>query len=80
MKDKEIKLPLKSLAGALLFGTFLGPIGLLYATTTGGIIMIILEFIAICSKLPVPIIFVWVGACIWSVVATNKHNKKVLAN
>jgi hypothetical protein len=71
-------LPFKNLAGALLFTVFLGPLGLLYASSMGGIIMLILGFITACSKLLVPNIFVWVGSSIWSVLATNKYNNNVL--
>jgi hypothetical protein len=69
------RLPFKSLAGALLLSVFLGPVGLLYATTVGGIVMIVVGFIVVSSLLPVPIIVVWLISCIWSVVAVNRHNK-----
>ncbi len=71
-------LPLKNLAAALLFSVFLGPVGLLYASTVGGVIMIILGAIMIKSMLPVPIILVWVVSCVWSVVAVNRYNKRNL--
>lgn len=71
-------LPLKSVAGALLFSIFLGPIGLLYATTMGGTIMIVLGFIIACYQYPIPIILVWLGSCIWSVAATNRYNRDII--
>ncbi len=71
-------MPFKSVAVALLFSAALGPVGLLYATSLGGIIMIILGFIIVCTKLIVPIIMVWLGSCIWSVLATNRYNKQIL--
>lgn len=71
-------LPLKSVAGALLFSVFLGPLGLLYASTMGGIIMLILAVAIIPTKLIVPIVLVWVGSCVWSVIAANRFNKKML--
>jgi sorbitol-specific phosphotransferase system component IIBC len=70
-------LPFKNLAGALLFSVFLGPIGLLYASTLGGIVMIIVGLVVLSSKLGVPILLVWLGSCIWSVAATNHYNKKI---
>lgn len=78
MQELKSHLPFKNLAGALLFTIFLGPLGLLYASSLGGIIMIILGFITACSKLIVPNIFVWIGSSIWSVLATNRYNKKIL--
>jgi len=72
------RLPLKSVAIALLFAVFLGPVGLLYATSFGGIILIPIGFVVVCTKLWVPILFVWLISCIWSVVATNRYNKKLI--
>jgi hypothetical protein len=71
-------LPFKNLAGALLFTIFFGPLGLLYASSLGGIVMLILGFITVCSKMLVPVIFVWISSSIWSVLATNRYNKKIL--
>jgi hypothetical protein len=73
-------LPFKNLAGALLFTVFLGPIGLLYASSVGGITMIIIGFIVACSKYIVPMILVWLICCIWSVVAVNRYNQSILTN
>lgn len=69
-------LPLKSVAGALLFSVILGPVGLLYASARGGILMIILGFITVSFRYPVPIILVWLISCIWSVLAVNRYNQK----
>ena len=71
-------LPFKSVAGALLFSAFLGPIGVLYATFWGGVILIVLAFIVISAQYAVPIIVVWLVGCIWSVASVNKYNKKRL--
>lgn len=71
-------LPLKSVAGALLFTVFLGPIGLLYASTWGGSLLIALAFIGICIKQFVTVSIIWIIACIWSVSATNRYNHKIL--
>lgn len=75
-KRTQIILPYKSVAGALLFTVFLGPIGLLYASSFGGIIMIILGLITLSAKFPIPILLVWIGSSIWSVLSTNRYNKK----
>ena len=71
-------LPLKSVAGALLFSLFLGPIGLLYASTIGGIVMLVFGIVIVPTKLPVPIALIWIFSCIWSVIATNRYNKKII--
>jgi hypothetical protein len=71
-------LPFKSVAGALLFSALLGPVGVLYSSMIGGLVMIVLGFIVLSSKLMVPIILVWVISCIWGVAAANCYNKKLL--
>ncbi len=76
--EQKPRLPLKSVAGALLFTVFLGPVGLLYATALGGIIMILVGFVIISSKLWVPILLFWVMCCVISVLATNRYNKKLI--
>jgi len=68
----------KSIAAALLFAVVLGPIGLLYSSFLGGVVMIILGFIVVCAKYPVPIILVWLISCIWSVGAANRYNRKLV--
>lgn len=71
-------LPFKNLAAALLFSVFLGPIGLLYASTLGGIVMLVLGVIMVNGKLLLPIILVWLVSCVWSVIAVNRYNKRVM--
>lgn len=71
-------LPFKSVAGALLFCAILGPVGLLYSSLTGGVVMIILGLFVLRAKLAGPIILVWLISCIWGVAATNHYNRKIL--
>lgn len=74
----QLSMPFKSVAGALLLGLFFGPIGLLYATTWGGVIMLVLGIAIVPTKLPVPIALIWLASCIWAVVAANRYNQKLL--
>jgi len=78
--DQKRRLPLKSVAGALLFTVFLGFLGLLYATALGGIIMILVGFVIISSKLWVPILLFWIMCCVISVLAVNRYNNKLICN
>lgn len=70
-------LPLKSVAVALLFSVFLGPVGVLYSSMTGGIVMILLGLFVLHAKLAGPILLVWLISCVWGVAATNRYNKKI---
>lgn len=70
--------PYKSVAIGLLFTVLLGPIGLLYASFWGGLLMIILGIIVISSQFIFPIILLWIICCIWSVKALENYNRKLL--
>jgi hypothetical protein len=72
------KLPLKSVAGALLFSVLLGPVGLLYSSTLGGALLIFLTVLQVSNAFYRSAIILWLISCIWSVVAVNRYNKKVL--
>lgn len=76
--DSALFLPYKNLTTSLLFSVFLGPLGLLYASARGGIIMLLIAFVVISSRFPVPIMIMWVCCSIWSVLATNRYNAKLL--
>lgn len=78
MSEPKYKLPFKSVAVTLLFCVILGPIGLLYSSALGGSVMILFALFIICSPFHMPIILVWLGSCIWGVIAANKYNKKLL--
>jgi hypothetical protein len=71
-------LPFKSVAGALLFSALLGPIGTLYASVFGGVLMIVLCFIALSGKFYTSVAIFWVVSCIWSVAAVNRYNRNIL--
>jgi hypothetical protein len=73
------QLPFKSVAGALLFTVLLGPVGLLYASTLGGAVLIFLTFALISSAFFRSAIILWLLSCVWSVFAVNRYNKKILS-
>ena len=70
-------LPMKNVAAALLFCVLLGPVGLLYASFWGGIIMILLGIVVMSSQLPFPIIVLWLMCCVWAVGAVERYNRKI---
>lgn len=77
-QSQNIVLPPKNIASALLFAVFLGPVGLLYSSFRGGFFMTVLGVIVVCSKLPFPIILVWLSSCIWAVGAAEKYNRDLV--
>ncbi len=72
------ELPYKNTTAALLFSIFFGPLGLLYSSIRGGVVMIVVAFIVLSSHYPVPIILMWVGCSIWSVTAINRYNLQLM--
>lgn len=72
------RLPYKSAAVALLFSVFFGPVGLLYASVIGGVVMIALGFIVLSSKFFVAMAIVWVSSCVWAVAAVNRYNQQLM--
>ena len=82
MRDKvsggSLRLPLKSVATALIFSVLLGPVGLLYASFWGGVCMILFGIVVISSQFLFPIILLWLICCAWSVKAIERHQLKMI--
>lgn len=64
----------KSLIVAFLLA--FGPLGLLYSTVAGGIIMLVLGAIIGFFTLGFGLIFIWIACIIWAIVAANVANAK----
>jgi hypothetical protein len=67
----------KSVAVAILLTLFFGPLGLLYASVAGGIVLIILGVIIGIVTFGFGLIVVWIASIIWAVIAANNTNKKL---
>ena len=78
MTSQPLVPPFKSVAVALLFTVFLGPVGLLYSSFWGGFLMIFVTMVVVSSKLPLPIFLAWAISCIWGVGAVEKYNRTLL--
>ncbi|HMC99264.1 MAG TPA: hypothetical protein VKH37_03895 [Ferruginibacter sp.] len=66
----------KSVGAAFVLAFFFGPLGLLYASVLGGIIMFVVGLILFFLIPVVGYIIAWVGCLIWAVVAANAANAK----
>jgi|BioPla2DNA2_1021312.scaffolds.fasta_scaffold27576_3 hypothetical protein len=75
-----IALAPKSMGIALLLTFFFGSIGMLYATITGAIIMIIIELIVGIFTLGFGLLITHPICMVWSAIAVSNYNKKLLAN
>ncbi len=69
----------KSVGVAFLLAFLFGPLGLLYASVTGGIVMFLVGILIAIVTFGFGIIFVWIGCIIWAVVAAGNANKKMIS-
>jgi hypothetical protein len=74
----QYALPFKSAAVAIIFCVLLGPIGLLYASFWGGVIMSVVGIVVISNKFLFPILLCWMICCIWGVRAVEIYNRTLL--
>lgn len=69
----------KSTGTAFILTFLFGPLGLLYATTAGGIIMIFVSIIVGALTFGLGLIFTQIVCIIWAVVAVNNANQAALS-
>jgi len=65
---------------AALLGCVAGPLGLLYSTTKGAIVMFIVNFIVGICTLGFGLLLTWPICGIWGYKAAKAHNEKLLAS
>lgn len=65
----------KSVGTAFLLAFLFGPLGLLYASVTGGIVMFLLGIVIGIVTFGLGLILVWIGSIIWAVVAASNANQ-----
>ena len=66
----------KSVGVAFLLTFFFGPLGLLYASVAGGIIMIILSIVIGIVTLGAGLVFTWIVSIIWGVAAASSAGQQ----
>ena len=70
--------PIKSVGISILLTVLFGPLGMLYSTIQGGIIMVILSLIVGFLTFGFGLIVIWPISIIWGAVSVNSYNKKLL--
>ena len=68
----------KSMLVAILLALFFGPLGLLYATITGGLIMIVVSLITGIVTLGMGLTITWPVCVIWAAIAVSTSNQKAI--
>lgn len=69
--------PFKSYAWAIILPLFVGPLGLLYSSLLGGLVMGVLTLVCFLLQgriSSVPLGFVWVLCVYWGSIAVTRYN------
>jgi hypothetical protein len=69
----------KSVGLAILLTVLFGPLGMLYSTIWGGVIMFIVTLVVGIPTLGFGLILTWPICIIWAAVAVNSYNKNLLS-
>lgn len=67
----------KSMGIALLLSLLFGPLGLLYSSIMGGVVMLVLSLIIVPLTLGIGALITWPICVIWSIIAVRKHNAEI---
>jgi len=68
----------KNVGLAILLTVLFGPLGMLYATIPGAIIMIIVTFVVGVVTVGLGYLITWPVCIIWAAVAANSYNKQIM--
>lgn len=69
----------KSVGVAFLLAFLFGPLGLLYASVVGGIVMMIVSALVAIVTLGFGLLITWPVCVIWAIIAANNANKKMVS-
>ena len=76
--ERVIVTPTKNMGTSIILTILFGPLGMLYSTIWGGVIMFIISAIVGILTIGLGLIITWPICVIWAAVATSSYNKKLL--
>jgi uncharacterized membrane protein YdbT with pleckstrin-like domain len=71
-------MPTKSVALSFILAFFFGPLGMLYSTVAGGLIMLMVSILVGCLTLGSGLLITWPICIIWAMVAASSYNQNLL--
>lgn len=77
--QRVVVTPTKSVGISIILTVLFGPLGMLYSTIWGGIIMIVISSVVALLTFGLGLIVTWPVCVLWAAVATNSYNKKLMA-
>jgi hypothetical protein len=69
----------KSVAGAVVLAFFFGPLGMLYVTVSGALIMFVISFFVAFATLGLGLLITLPICAIWAGIAASSHNNRMQA-
>jgi hypothetical protein len=75
---RVVSVSTKSMGVAIILTVIFGPLGMLYSTILGGIIMGIISLIVGVLTFGIGLVITWPICVIWAAVAANSYNNKLL--
>jgi len=69
----------KSVVGAVVLALFFGPLGMLYVTVSGALIMFVISFLVAFATLGLGLLITLPICAIWAGVAASSHNNRMQA-
>ena len=79
MPDTIVVKSTKSPGVAILLTILLGPIGMLYSTIVGAVIMLVVNVVIGIVTLGFGLVLTWPVCVVWAAVAASSYNKRILA-
>ena len=76
--QRIVVVPTKSAGLAIILAVIFGPLGLLYSTVTGAIVMFLVNIVVALVTVGFGLILTWPICGVWAAVAVNAYNKKLL--
>lgn len=67
----------KSIAVSLVLTFFFGPLGMLYSTVLGFVVMFVVNLVVLPITLGIGIVLTWPACMLWAALAASDHNTKV---
>jgi hypothetical protein len=67
----------KSVGISILLTVLFGPLGMLYSTVPGGVIMMVVSLIVAVVTFAVGLFVTWPICVVWGAMAASAHNKKL---
>lgn len=69
----------KSMGLAIILGVLFGPLGLLYSTIPGAVVMFVVNLLVGLVTFGLGLFFTWPICGVWAAIATSSYNKQLLA-